>query len=258
MHSRRGIAPEEKRSTGAAPISKRKQFDDLTIVVPTYRCGAFLPAALDSALHSPAAQILVSDDASGPDLLRIADRYERENPERVRVLRSKARRGTAININEAVQQVRTRYFAKLDGDDVLLPGYLEDAFPLIEERSTVALIAGHDRRIGAEEILQFDPGAFARSGSAGAPRVMSGVEAYRFILAWSPNPCSSGAIYRTEAFRKIGGFDPTINGVRTGRFGCGSRSTGKWLTAIGFRAVSHSRRVHHGAGDSSESPLLRL
>jgi hypothetical protein len=39
---------------------------------------------------------------------------------------------------------------------------------------------------------------------------MSGTDAYRFILRWSPNPCSSGAVYRTSAFREIGGFDEQI------------------------------------------------
>jgi hypothetical protein len=39
---------------------------------------------------------------------------------------------------------------------------------------------------------------------------MAGVEAYPFIINWNPNPTSSGVIYRTEAFREIGGFDRTI------------------------------------------------
>src|SRR3954447_1410111 len=209
MRAMTGAAHETRRPVRAAAISMRKRYDELTIVVPTYQCGTYLPAALDSALHSPAAQILIADDGSGPELLRVADAYEGAHAGRIRVLRGKLRRGTATNINEAVDHVRTRYFAKLDGDDVLLPGYLEDAFPFIEARPTLALIAGRDRRIAADEALQFDPEALTTSAAA-PPRVMSGLDAYRFILAWSPNPCSSGAIYRTDAFRKIGGFEPAI------------------------------------------------
>jgi glycosyltransferase involved in cell wall biosynthesis len=183
-------------------------FNELTLVIPTYRCERFLPAALDSALHSPAAHILITDDGSGPDLLRVADAYERSHPGRVRVLRSRVRRGTSSNVNEAVREVTTRYFAKLDADDVLLPGWLEFALPLLDARPTLALIAGHDRRIAADEALEFDPTPL--TAGFRPPQVMSGVDAFRFILAWNPNPCSSGAIYRTSAFLEIGGYDPAI------------------------------------------------
>jgi len=40
---------------------------------------------------------------------------------------------------------------------------------------------------------------------------MAGGEAYRFIVRWNPNPTSSGAIYRTDAFREVGGFDPKLH-----------------------------------------------
>jgi hypothetical protein len=40
---------------------------------------------------------------------------------------------------------------------------------------------------------------------------MSGAEAYRFIVMWNPNPTSSGVIYRTAAFREVGGYDRRIN-----------------------------------------------
>jgi glycosyltransferase involved in cell wall biosynthesis len=193
-----------------AHATDRTLFQELTVVIPTYRCGRFLPAAVESALHSPAGRILIADDASGPEHLRVADAYEAAHPERVRVIRSKTRRGTATNINQAVRQVETRYFAKLDGDDVLIPGWFEHAFRFLAARPQLGLIAGRDRRIGAEDVLQFDPAAVAGSPFLPTPIVMAGADAFRFILAWSPNPCSSGAIYRTEAFLDIGGFDAAI------------------------------------------------
>jgi glycosyltransferase involved in cell wall biosynthesis len=186
------------------------RFDELTVVIPTYRCERFLPAAIESALQSPAAHILIADDASGPELIRIATDYEEANPGRIRVLQSRTRRGTAININYAVRQVGTRYFAKLDGDDVLIPGWFESAFPFLAARPELALIAGRDRRITAADVLSFDPAAVPAAKFVPKPLLMSGVDAFRFILTWSPNPCSSGAIYRTGSFLDIGGFDPTI------------------------------------------------
>jgi glycosyltransferase involved in cell wall biosynthesis len=184
---------------------------ELTVVIPAYGCVPFLPAAIESALHSPAASILIADDASGPDVLRIADRYADAHPDRIQVLRAARNRGTANNLNEAVRHVRTPYFAKLDGDDVLIPSHLEAALPVMVSRPRLAIIAGHEIRIAANEFLEFQAQELpCPSSGYASPQVMAGAGAYRFILAWKPNPCSSGTIYRTEAFREIGGFDPTL------------------------------------------------
>lgn len=161
-------------------------------------------------MHSPAAEIIISDDGSGPDVQRVAETYEKRHPNRVRLLRSGNRRGVSGNVNEAVREVRTPFFAKLDGDDVLIPGHIEAAFRVIAERPRLALIAGHEQRIAAGDMLVFQPGLLARSGDHLQVRIMSDVDAFRFILKWRPNPCSSGAIYRTEAFREVGGFDTAI------------------------------------------------
>jgi hypothetical protein len=114
-------------------------------------------------------------------------------------------------VNQAVEQVETPFFAKLDGDDVLIPGYLETVFPIIAARPKLAVLAGHEFRIGAEEALEFRPDRLPKARARVAPRILSDADAFRFILEWSPNPTSSGVIYRTAAFRHIGGFDPAIN-----------------------------------------------
>src|SRR5262249_40929898 len=138
-------------------------------------------------------------------------RLQDAHPDRVRVISSRATRGTATNLNEAVREVNTPFFAKLDGDDVLLPGFFESAFPIIASRPQAALVAGHEIRIAADEVMEFVPDLLPNARPINKLKVMAGREAYRFILQWNPNPCSSGAIYRTEAFREIGGFDAKIS-----------------------------------------------
>ena len=65
-------------------------------------------------------------------------------------------------------------------------------------------------RMDADEVMDFCPDLLPRARAVQRLRVMDGAEAYRFILQWNPNPCSSGAIYRTEAFREVGGYDQQI------------------------------------------------
>jgi glycosyltransferase involved in cell wall biosynthesis len=183
---------------------------DLTIVIPAFRCAAYLPAAVASALHSPARHILIAEDAGGDDTLEVAERLAAEYPGRIRVLSSPVNRGAAVNVNEAAKRIETPFFAKLDGDDVLIPGYLESVFPLIALRPQLAVLAGRERRIGADEAVTFQPDLLPKVRRATGMQIMSGAEAYRFIVKWDPNPTSSGVIYRTDMFREIGGFDPQI------------------------------------------------
>jgi glycosyltransferase involved in cell wall biosynthesis len=181
--------------------------DDLTIVIPAFRCAAYLPAAVASALHSPAKRIIIAEDAGGDETLRVAESLRAAHPSRIRVRTAPVNRGTAGNLNDAAELVETPFFAKLDGDDVLLPGYLESVFPMIASRPRLAVLAGHEMRIEADEAIDFRPELLPTVRHRAPLRVMTGSEAFRFVIKWDPNPTSSGVIYRTEAFRDVGGFD---------------------------------------------------
>jgi glycosyltransferase involved in cell wall biosynthesis len=193
-------------AAGRAAVSEQ-----LTIIIPAFRCVAYLPAAAASALHSGAQHILIAYDGGDAGVLRLARELAAAHSDRVRVLASPVNRGTAANLNEAAQEVQTPFFAKLDGDDVLIPGYLESVFPIIASRPRLAILAGRDLRIAAGEALDFRPDLLPSIRPHAALQVMAGGEAYRFIIRWNPNPTSSGAIYRTDAFREVGGFDRQIS-----------------------------------------------
>jgi glycosyltransferase involved in cell wall biosynthesis len=183
---------------------------DLTIVIPAYNCDSYLAAAVESALHTPAGCVLLADDRSDAPTRQVMSSLAARHPGRVRLLHSSVQRGTAMNLNRAVEHVETPYFAKLDADDVLIPGYIEAAFPLIASTPEIGILAGRELRIGADEVLEFKPELLPRFRSSQQPKIMAGAEAYRFILTWSPNPCSSGTIYRTDTFRSAGGYDAHI------------------------------------------------
>ena len=184
---------------------------ELTFILPAHRCAPYLSVAAASVLHGHAGRVLIAVDGGDEATLEAAHRLEAANSKRVRVLHSAVARGAARNVNSAAAQVETPYFAKLDGDDVLLPGFIDSAFPVIASHPKVALVAGHEMRIEADEVMEFHPELLPRARPVQHLRMMGGAEAYRFILQWSPNPCSSGAIYRTEAFQAVGGYDEGIS-----------------------------------------------
>jgi glycosyltransferase involved in cell wall biosynthesis len=183
---------------------------EVTIIIPTFRNMRYLPAAFESALHAPAAAVIVADDGCGPAEREVIARFEEEHGPRLRTLASESQRGIAANLNEAIARVRTPYFARLDCDDVLYPGHLETAYRLLVEQPDVAAVAGSAIRIGAEEHLGFRAESLPAYRPDPCPRILRGVEAFRFALEWSPNPSSSGSVYRTAAFHDVGAFNPRV------------------------------------------------
>jgi hypothetical protein len=166
-----------------------------------------LRAAVESALHGPVARVLI---APGRELVDAAIRMEATEPRKVRVVGGASERGSAHAINETVKLVETPYFARLDGEDIVVPGFVERAFAEIASRSELGIIAGRELRVEADEVTEFRPGLLPKTRALARLRVMARAEAYRFILQWNPNPCPTGVIYRTEAFRAVGGYDEQI------------------------------------------------
>jgi glycosyltransferase involved in cell wall biosynthesis len=183
---------------------------DVTVVIPCYANKAYLAAAIESALASSAGSVILADDANGSEEHRILSDYAARFPARVRLIRSEERLGVQANLNAAIDQVRTPFFARLDCDDLLCPDHVEYAVGMMRSRESLALVAGRGRRIGADECLSFRTEMFDPYPAAPRTMVETGVAAFRFIVQWSPNPSSSGTVYRTEAVRGIGGFDERV------------------------------------------------
>ena len=237
-------------NTGRAAIA-----NDLTIVIPAFNCAPFLSAAIESALDTRPALVLVATDGGGLDVPRVAERYARQFPGRVRILYNRRRKGVARNMNRAVEHVTTPYFAKLDGDDVLVPGHLQAALRIIAARPSLAIVAGRDRRVATNDHLLFDRAAMPVYQADPSPLALSGAEAFRFIVTWKPNPCSSGCVYRTEAFRQAGGFDPQLPWGEDWEIWL--RLSQHWEVAY-CDAVAALYRIHPGSTTSTQARENRL
>ena len=99
----------------------------LSIIVPCYNLGQYLPEALDSILHQSFRdwECILVNDGSTDDTAAIAARYQAAdarfiplNLENCGVVRAR---------NEGVKASSGKYLLFLDADDRLCPGYLEKA-----------------------------------------------------------------------------------------------------------------------------------
>jgi len=117
----------------------------VSVVVPCFRCAS----TIRRAVHSVTAQtlqpeeILLVDDASGDDTLRILRELQRElGEERVRVIALAVNGGAGEARNAGWDAARGEYVAFLDADDTWHPRKLEIQYAFMRARPEFGL-TGH-------------------------------------------------------------------------------------------------------------------
>lgn len=165
----------------------------VSVLMTAYNREAFLPAAIESVLSQWRSdfELVIVDDRSCDRTLDIAREYARRD-NRIRVYANERNLGDYANRNHAASFARGEFLKFQDSDDIMYPHCL-----------TVM--------VGA---LQADPRAgFGLSRSRAwpggpVPMFLTPKQAYqREFLGFGMFMCGpAGALFRTEVFRDLGGF----------------------------------------------------
>lgn len=132
----------------------------LSIVIPVYNAGKFLPDLLGRLLAAELGEleILLVDDGSGDDSLQICRRYEAEDS-RVRVL-SQRNSGPSAARNYGLRESRGAYIAFFDADDVIDTDALQKTVSWLPQYDAEIWISDFSRIAGngctLDEIHQID------------------------------------------------------------------------------------------------------
>ena len=156
------------------------------LIIPVYNGSDFLGDALESVLaqeYDP-LRIIVVDDGSTDDSAAVAQAYPG-----VLVIRQK-NQGPAAARNTGLASVEAPYVALHDADDLLPPNKLRIQIGYLEAHPEVACVLGRQEWIDPPPWLPRD----ALYGDLGGIPLPS-------------------AVFRTDAIRELGGFDPSF---RTG------------------------------------------
>ena len=136
----------------------------VSVCIASYNHARFLPAALDSILAQTFRdfEIVLVDDGSTDDSLRIAEGYAARHPERVRVHTHEGRRnlGVSATVNRAYDLARGEFFSGLPSDDLLYPDKLERQIKFFERHPTHDAVYSYGHFIDREGRLTPELGLF--------------------------------------------------------------------------------------------------
>lgn len=125
----------------------------ISVVIPFYNLGEFLPEALHSVLESDYESlevIILNDGSTEPESLAVLARIEAEKDPRVRVIHQE-NQGLSAARNAGAFAARGEWVAFVDADDAVEPSFLRRAAWVLARYANVHIVASWVRFFGADE-----------------------------------------------------------------------------------------------------------
>lgn len=115
----------------------------VSVIVPCYNYGHFLPMCVGSVLEQPGVEVdvLIIDDASTDGSGAVAEALS-ERDSRIRFEKHFVNRGHIATYNEGLEKAQGDYVLLLSADDLLTPGSLVRSVALMEAFPSVGLVYG--------------------------------------------------------------------------------------------------------------------
>ncbi len=168
----------------------------ISVIMPVYNAGDYLHAAIESILSQSFRdyEFLIFDDGSEDESLSVIEGYAKTD-DRIRVFR-RAHGGHTALLNEGIDVCRSSYIARMDADDISLPGRFKSQYEFMEAHPEVVAL-------GTNAVI-IDPEGMP-VGEVKSPGTHSDIDTFHM------NGRGGGIVHpsvmmRTEALRSIGGY----------------------------------------------------
>lgn len=120
--------------------------------MPTYNVAPYVKEAIDSVLRQTYSdfKLLVVDDFSTDNTLEVVHGI---NDLRIRIAAFPDNVGLAENLNRGLALIDTEYVARMDGDDIAEPFWLEKELAVLEAHPEIGICSGGFERFGTVKSL---------------------------------------------------------------------------------------------------------
>jgi glycosyltransferase involved in cell wall biosynthesis len=111
----------------------------LSVVMPLYNAAPYVGEAIQSILNQSFTdfELIIIDDGSTDNSLEVAQSFV--DP-RIRILKNDANRGIVYTRNRGLREMKGRYFAPFDADDIAHPDKFKIQLEFIEKHPEFALL----------------------------------------------------------------------------------------------------------------------
>lgn len=109
---------------------------EMTIIMPSYNRGEYIEEAINSVLMQKVSfnyKLIIADDSSEDNTLKIANIYKDRYPNKIEVMTSEHNQGLLPNCIRVYENMKTEYFCVLDPDDYWTDdNFIQKAFDFLE------------------------------------------------------------------------------------------------------------------------------
>ena len=114
----------------------------VTVLMPVFNRERFVNEAIESVVRQDFAdlELLIVDDGSTDQTPDILEAWSNREP-RIVVIRSERNQGIPAALNLGLAHVRAGYVARLDSDDLIMPGRLAAQASILDSRPEVVLVS---------------------------------------------------------------------------------------------------------------------
>lgn len=124
----------------------------VTVLMPTYNVAPFVKEAIESVLRQTYTdfELLVIDDCSKDNTVEVVRSI---TDPRIRVEQNERNLGLADNLNRGLSLIDTEYVARMDGDDIAEPFWLEKEIAVLDSNPDIGICSGGFERFGSVKSL---------------------------------------------------------------------------------------------------------
>lgn len=185
--------------------------DRLIVVMSNYNDRAHIEESLCSILAqlTDGIALLFIDDGSNDDSIGVA-RACLYNETRATILENPGNQGVVASYNAALRMVDAPYIYFASANDRIAEGFLCRVLRMLRQRPSAGLGSALTQRIS----MDGSPLDVMRTALPSCkPTYLPPREVTRLLIRQGAWIVGCSTIYRTEALRQVGGFDPALHGA---------------------------------------------
>lgn len=124
----------------------------VTVLMPTYNVAPYVREAIDSVLQQTYHdfELLIIDDCSTDNTVEVVRNID--DP-RIHIVQNEKNVGLAENLNRGLSHITTEYVARMDGDDIAEPFWLEREVTILDSHPEIGICSGGFERFGTVKSL---------------------------------------------------------------------------------------------------------